>query len=121
MAVSVKTVQKEAVLSYVKAKISPSSIQPPSIATYRPNNDPSPSGTGRKLPNVPNSPRSSNNLHRQNSHNGNHHPVMQTPPPVPASGLPPTHYTAASASFTVRREMERQREEMEQIQQLRQV
>ena len=46
-----------------------------------------------------------------NSTNGN-----QTPPPSNHSSP-----TAVTASFTVRREMERQREEMEQIQHLRQV
>ena len=54
-----------------------------------------------------------------------HHPLH---PPVsnnnghmtPTHSNPPTH-SIATASFTVRREMERHREEMEQIQQLRQV
>jgi len=140
--VNVKAVQKEAVLSYVKAKTSPSSvIQPPpfrspttellsptlpyrslTVATspttesnnpappYRPPPAEPPTGS-RKIAPVKAKPSI---LSRQNSltnsTNGN-----QTPPPSNPS------HTAVTASFTVRREMERQREEMEQIQHLRQV
>ncbi|KAI9563885.1 hypothetical protein GHT06_011353 [Daphnia sinensis] len=139
---NVKAVQKEAVLSYVKAKTSPSSVaQPPPFRS--PTTELlSPTLPYRSPPVVPSSMVESNNvtppyrpppaepingsrkiatvkpgpsiLSRQNSLtnslNGN-----QTPPP----SNPPPH-TAATASFTVRREMERQREEMEQIQHLRQ-
>lgn len=138
--VNVKAVQKEAVLSYVKAKTSPSSVtQPPPFRS--PTTELlSPTLPFRSIPVVPNPTTESNNLappyrppptdpptasrkiaavkagpsilSRQNSltnsNNGN-----QTPPP--------SSHTAVTASFTVRREMERQREEMEQIQHLRQV
>ncbi|XP_059352731.1 leucine-rich repeat and calponin homology domain-containing protein 1-like isoform X2 [Daphnia carinata] len=139
---NVKAVQKEAVLSYVKAKTSPSSVaQPPPFRS--PTSELlSPTLPFRSTPVVPSSTVESNNvtppyrppptepingsrkiatvkpgpsiLSRQNSltnsTNGN-----QTPPP--SNHL---SHTAATASFTVRREMERQREEMEQIQHLRQ-
>lgn len=141
--VNVKAVQKEAVLSYVKAKTSPSSVtQPPPFRS--PTTELlSPTLPFRSIPVVPNPTTESNNLappyrppptdpptasrkiaavkagpsilSRQNSltnsTNGN-----QTPPPSNHSS-----HTAVTASFTVRREMERQREEMEQIQHLRQV
>ncbi|KAK4028485.1 hypothetical protein OUZ56_017754 [Daphnia magna] len=140
--INVKAVQKEAVLSYVKAKTSPSSVaQPPPFRS--PTTELlSPTLPYRSPPVVPSSTVESNNvtppyrqpppepingsrkiatvkagpsiLSRQNSltnsTNGN-----QTPPPSN-----PSSHTAATASFTVRREMERQREEMEQIQHLRQ-
>lgn len=146
---NVKAVQKEAVLSYVKAKTSPSSVaQPPPFRSptsellsptlpfrstpvasspsvelnnvtppsYRP--PPAEPAGSRKVAVVTNTgprPDGPARLSRQNSltnsTNGN-----QTPPP--SNHL---SHTAATASFTVRREMERQREEMEQIQHLRQV
>lgn len=93
---NVKAAQKEAVLSYVKAKTSPQA------ETLGPANGTPPY---RSPPTAPaKTPRPGFPA------NGN-----QTPP----GGFPA--HTAATASFTVRREMERQREEMEQIQQLRQV
>lgn len=144
---NVKAVQKEAVLSYVKAKTSPSSASQPPPPFRSPTNDllsptlpyrsvaaaanpsemnhttppyrppPMMESVNRKAP-VNNGP-SGSRLSRQNSltnpTNGNLTP--QTPPP--ATNFP--IHTAATASFTVRREMERQREEMEQIQHLRQV
>ena len=147
---NVKAVQKEAVLSYVKAKTSPSSVaQPPPFRSpttellsptlpyrstpvapspsvesnnvtpplYRPPPAEPPPAGNRKVPAVNTGPRLDGpaRLSRQNSltnsTNGN-----QTPPPSNHSS-----HTVATASFTVRREMERQREEMEQIQHLRQV
>ena len=174
---NVKMVQKEAVLSYIKAKTSPSSTSappafrsptteqllsptlpyrplatPPSplpgrtIATppYRaPPPDQSVVGIAKKLTTPPGgggvsqpiAPGGTLRLNRQNLHktppivngkvgtNGNNHAnhnhVNQTTPPTGHHTL--SNHTAATASFTVRREMERQREEMEQIQQLRQV
>lgn len=151
---SVKAAQKEAVLSYVKAKTSPSySVPPPqplagrpppaaellsptmshrpvaepgiTPPSYRPppSNDSAqhqqivgPNSMGRKLPITPSTTPVSRPVQRQNSQNNGQRHHQTTPP----SGLPP-HHTAAAASFTVRRELERQREEMEQIQQLRQV
>lgn len=141
---NVKAVQKEAVLSYVKAKTSPSSVaQPPPFRS--PATDLlSPSLPCRSIPAVPSliestiiappyrpPPADPSNvlgnrkgvqtntgpmrLSRQNSLSNNTN-GDQTPPP---SNLQP--HTAATASFTVRREMERQREEIEQIQHLRQV
>lgn len=142
---SVKAAQKEAVLSYVKAKTSPSAQPSPAVGqhmlsptmNHRPFVDPaghtppssSPSAyhpppaaasssigsPGRKLPAVPSAQPSAQTrlLNRQNSQNGHHAATSTTPPHA--------QHTAATASFTVRREMERQREEMEQIQQLRQV
>lgn len=172
---NVKMVQKEAVLSYIKAKTSPSSASTPpafrSPATeqllsptlpYRPlATPPSPLpgrtsatppyrapppeqsvvGIAKKLTTPPGNggvsqpaiaPGGSLRLNRQNLHktppavngkvgtNGNNHAnhnhVNQTPP---TGHHTLSNHTAATASFTVRREMERQREEMEQIQQLR--
>lgn len=160
---NVKMVQKEAVLSYVKAKTSPSSTStpPPPPAFRSPTTEqllsptlpyrslatppsPLPGRTSTATPpyrappvdqlikklNPPTggvvqpaiAPAGSLRLNRQNSHksppvvNGKsgtngHSYNNQTPPG--------SNHTAATASFTVRREMERQREEMEQIQQLR--
>lgn len=141
---NVKAVQKEAVLSYVKAKTSPSSAaQPPPFRSpttellsptlpyrsipvvanpveainltppYRPPPAEPPIivANRKPAPANPGPPRLSRQNSLTNNTNGN-----QTPPPT---NLPP--HTAVTASFTVRREMERQREEMEQIQHLRQV
>ena len=140
---SVKSAQKEAVLSYVMAKTSPSgkipspgTLPPP----YRsPNNsdpmspasafrasivDPNTAGPppyrslvdpplARNPPRLPrqNPPSTPTVAHINGNGNGNSN-GNQTPP----------HQTVPVATnFTVRREMEKQREEMEHIQQLRQV
>lgn len=140
---NVKAVQKEAVLSYVKAKTSPSTgVQPPPLRSpttellsptlpyrstnvtssphtelknssppYRPPPTEPPSTLGnRKTPAVNAGPQ---RLSRQNSLTNT---INRTETPPPSNHPPHT-----AASFTVRRELERQREEMEQVQHLRQV
>ena len=104
-----------------RAIVEPAVVTPPT--SYHPPQNITPtasSSPGRKLPTVPSTPVSAQTrlLNRQNSQNGHH---TTTPAAATTTPSPRSQHTAVAASFTVRREMERQREEMEQIQQLRQV